>query len=104
MNLLLILLTFIQPTRHNVLHQCVTMNTAEYQCVFKVYDSFYLCGGDYGIVNECIINLEKKYDTLRFNYVPYTLLWSPNIPHQPYSQFPQRIETPKYFQRIYEPI
>ena len=98
--LIILSLQVSQPQRVNVLHQCAhPENRSITECVFKVKDNFYFCGGDFGILNECIINLQKRYDMLRFNYVPYTLLWEPNMNIE-YSQFPTQINTPKYFQPI----
>jgi hypothetical protein len=88
-----------QPQRLNVLHQCVhPANTTNYECVFKIKDKFYFCGGEFHKVNQCATNLEKMYESYRFNYVPYTLLWSPDISAE-YSEIPVEIKTPKYFQR-----
>ncbi len=95
----LLLINLVQPGRLNVLHQCVhPANTTNYECVFKIKDKFYFCGGEFHKVNQCITNLENMYESYRFNYVPYTLLWSPDISAE-YSEVPVQIKTPRYFQR-----
>lgn len=95
--LLLILLLNLPQERHNVLHQCVTLQTSEYECVLRIKDTFYFCGGNYTLVNICLTNLETQYKHLRLNFVPYSLLWTPDIKHNGYSEQPQIIETPRYF-------
>jgi hypothetical protein len=99
---LLVLLLNLPQERHNVLHQCITLPTAEYECVLRIKETFYFCGGDFRIVNVCITNLEEKYKHLRLNYVPLTYIWSPDIKHNGYSEQPQIIETPRYFKQNYE--
>jgi hypothetical protein len=76
----------IQPKidRINVLYQCAHKKTDDFECVFKVRDLFYFCGGEYHIVNLCIVNLYKKYERFDLNFVPFQL-WNPTIQHSGYT-------------------
>jgi hypothetical protein len=82
----------------NVLHQCVQKPTDEFECVFKVRETFYFCGGEFFIMDRCIWKLYQKYTNYDLNFVPFPL-WNPNIKHDGYKQELQTVEIDL---RIYE--
>jgi hypothetical protein len=97
MILLLLIIIFFSvdypyAKRYNVLHHCVEYTQTEiHECVFKIEDTLYFCGGEFRTTFNCTKELKEKYkEKYRFNFVPYQPLWRPNLVEE-YTVEPQII-------------